>query len=173
MPKPRFNALTLRAAGNVRAFECEVGVSEAFDRDSGLQHPPVLRHRGIWDTGASGSVITAKVVADLGLQAIDRTVAKTANGVRQSDVYLVNVLLPSHVGFTALRVTDGNLAGVDVLIGMDIICQGDFTITHDGDGVVMSYRVPRDGSRTIDFVAEANRPKRWSRRTPRKTRRRS
>jgi len=47
----------------VRAFECEVGVSEAFDPDSGLQHPPVLRYRGIWDTGASGSVITAKVGA--------------------------------------------------------------------------------------------------------------
>lgn len=171
MPKPRINALTLRATGNVPAFECDVRVSEAFDPNLGLQHPPMLRYRGIWDTGASGSVITAKVVADLGLRVIDRTVAQTANGVRQSDVYLVNVVLPCDVGFTALRVTDGSLAGVDVLIGMDIICQGDFTITHDGDEVVMSYRVPPDGRRTIDFVAEANRPKRWSRRTPRKSRR--
>lgn len=81
MPKPRINALTLRAAGNVRAFECDVRVSEAFDPNLGLQHPPMLQYRGIWDTGASGSVITAKVVADLGLRAIDRTVAKTANGV--------------------------------------------------------------------------------------------
>ena len=112
---------------------------------------------GIWDTGATGSMITKEIIDHIGLQPIDRIKVNTANGVRESNVYLVNILLPSNVGFKTLRVTEGDISGADVLIGMDIICLGDFTITHDEVGeLVMSYRTPPVIDRTIDFVKEIN-----------------
>lgn len=148
-------ALTIRIPRTRREFVCEVGVCEAFDPDSGGQHPPWFTYRGIWDTGASGSVITKKVVGDLGLQSVNRVQVSTAAGVRESDVYLVNVALPSAVGFKGLPVTDGDIRGVDVLIGMDIICLGDFAITHEeGGDLVMSYRTPPDWGRVTDFVKQ-------------------
>ena len=125
--------------------------------DSGLPPPPIIQCDGIWDTGARGSVITKQVIDQLGLQSIDRIPVETANGVRESNVYLVNIHLPSAVGFKALRVTEGDLLGADVLIGMDIIGLGDFSITHEaGDRLVMSYRTPPEFDRTIDFVKEIN-----------------
>ena len=159
MPTPQPTALTLRSPENNRIFASDVWVSEAFDPESGLQHPPTGQYIGIWDTGATGSVITKKVTADLGLQSIDKVPVETANGTRLSNVYLVNIILPSNVGFKTLRVTEGDIAGADVLIGMDIICLGDFSITHEDEGkggLVMSYRTPPNTDRTIDFVKEIN-----------------
>ena len=152
-------ALTLRCPENNRVFASDVRVCEAFDPQSGLDHPPTDQYIGIWDTGATGSAITKKVVTDLKLQSIDSVPVGTAKGIRPSDVYLVNILLPSNVGFKALRVTEADLADADVLIGMDIICLGDFAITHEEEGngvLVMSYRTPPNTSRTIDFVKEIN-----------------
>ena len=150
------SALTLRRQEKTRTFACDIWVSEAFDPDSGSEHPPTVKCIGIWDTGATGSMITKKVVTDLGLQSIDEVPVKTANGTRRSNVYLVNIILPSEVGFKALRVTEGIIASADALIGMDIICLGDFTITHDEGGLVMSYRTPPNWDRSIDFVKEIN-----------------
>lgn len=150
-------ALTIRIPQSGREFSCDVAVCEAFDPDSGGEHPPWSTYTGIWDTGASGSVITKKVIEDLGLQSINRAEVSTAAGVRESDVYLVNIALPSQVGFKGLRVTDGDIRGVDVLIGMDIIGLGDFAITHESEGdLVMSYRTPPDWGRVTDFVKQIN-----------------
>ena len=150
-------ALTLQGSADQRIFACEVAVSEAFDPDSGIEQPPAVKCRGIWDTGATGSVITKEVIDHLGLQPVNRVEVSTANGVRESDVYLVNILLPSNVGFQGLPVTEGDLGEADVLIGMDIICLGDFAITHTADGgLVMSYRTPPDFGRVTDFVKQIN-----------------
>lgn len=150
-------ALTIRIPQSGREFSCEVAVCEAFDPDSGGVHPPWSSYTGIWDTGASGSVITRRVIENLGLQSVDRAPVSTAAGVRESDVYLVNIALPSQVGFKGLRVTEGDILGVDVLIGMDIICLGDFAITHESEGdLVMSYRTPPDWGRVTDFVKQIN-----------------
>lgn len=146
-------ALTLKLSADNLVFSCDVAVSEAFDPDSGLSHPTPVKCTGIWDTGATGSVITRRIVDHLKLQPVDRVSVNTVNGVRESHVYLVNILLPSNVGFQGLQVTEGDISGADVLIGMDIIRLGDLAITHGEEGgLVMSYRTPPD--REIDFVKQ-------------------
>lgn len=150
-------ALTLQRPADHRDFACEVAVSEAFDPDSGMEHPPPVKCVGIWDTGATGSVITKGIIDHLGLGPVDRVQVNTANGVRESDVYLVNILLPSNVGFQGLRVTEADIGEADVLIGMDVICLGDFAITHTAEGgLVMSYRTPPDFGHVTDFVKQIN-----------------
>lgn len=148
-------ALTIRIPQRNREFSCEVAVCEAFDPDSGLEHPSWFVGSGIWDTGATGSVITKKVIENLSLLPVDRTQVNTANGVRESNVYLVNIALPSNVGFKGLPVTEGDIGEIDVLIGMDIICLGDFAITHEAEGdLVMSYQTPPDFGCVTDFVKQ-------------------
>ena len=71
-----------------------------------------------------------------------------------SPVYLVNIELPNF-GFLHISVTLGKLPkGSDVLIGMDIITQGDLAITNHNGFTVFTFRCPSDGK--IDFVAEQN-----------------
>ena len=122
-------ALTTRYSGITRVPFVEVEFSEAFDPATTSNPPPSKKFRAIWDTGATSTVITPKVVSDLNLKPVTKADAKTAGGSIRADVCLVNLTLPNGVrviGISAcvLPVTDG-----DALIGMDIIARGDFAIT--------------------------------------------
>lgn len=108
---------------------------------------------GIWDTGASASAISQKVVDTCGLSPTGMTKVQTAAGVEDAETYLVNIALPNSVGFAMLQVTKANLGDLnDVLIGMDIISQGDFSITNKDGNTVFSFRIP--SAHTVDFVKE-------------------
>ena len=54
--------------------------------------------------------------------------------------------------FPGLLVIQGVLRDADVLVGMDIINQGDFAVTNPDGRTKFSFRVPSIAD--IDFVAE-------------------
>lgn len=149
-------ALTIVGAGQLRELRSEVRVGPST---LSPQVSPVLTENpviGIWDTGASGSVITQAVVTQLGLQPITMSVVHHAGGMALSPVYLVDFHLPMGVVAGGLHVTQGNLVpGVDVLIGMDVITMGDFVITNKGGKTKMSFRFPSTWD--TDFVEMINR----------------
>ena len=113
---------------------------------------------GIWDTGATRSVITQNVVDACGLQSIGVQKVYHAQGESQNvQQFLVNIGLPNKVGFPGLPVTLGVLVNGDVLIGMDIIGKGDFAVTNLKGKTKFSFRMPSEAD--IDFVKEAGIPK--------------
>jgi predicted aspartyl protease len=113
------------------------------------------KYLAIWDTGATGSVITKKVVDDCGLKPIGMAKVHHAQGVETTPVYLVSIVLPNKVIVPSLRVTEGKLVGnVEVLIGMDIIGLGDFAVSNKDGVTVFSYRTP--SIERIDFVQQLN-----------------
>ena len=138
--------------GRANVLGSRIGLSEAYDPASGDPQPDIREFGAIWDTGASGSVITPNVVTLLSLQPIDEQLVQTANGQRNANVYLVNFYLPNHVAVSGVRVTDGDLLATDVLIGMDIINMRDFAITNAAGRTCMTFQMP--SSRRIDFVKE-------------------
>ncbi|MGC2192689.1 MAG: retropepsin-like aspartic protease [Candidatus Dormiibacterota bacterium] len=107
----------------------------------------------IWDTGATNTAVTSDVVTALGIAPTGVAKTKTANGERVCNAYLVDVNLRNGVIFTNIPVTEATLEGANVLIGMDIISQGDFAITNVDGKTTMSYRVPSIAE--VDYVAEA------------------
>lgn len=110
--------------------------------------------QALWDTGASNTVITNAVVQKLNLIPIDKTIISTANGQKESDVYLVNVGLPNRVIIPSVRVTHGDILGADALIGMDIICRGDFAVTNKFGRTVMTFHMP--SIHHYDFAKQPN-----------------
>ena len=128
----------------------EVGITTAFDPAVPPPPPPPQTFRAIWDTGATASVITNRVVSALGLSPIGVAQVHTAGGTTLASVYLVAILLPNKVGFQSVRVTEAPISGADVLIGMDIISKGDFAVTNFGGKTVFTFRVP--SVQLIDFV---------------------
>lgn len=94
-------------------------------------------------------------------------------GTDSAETFLVNLLLPNAVEFVSVEVTLGKLAGpADMLLGMDIITNGDFSITNVGGETVFSFRIP--SLETIDYVKEANALKADAlKRTKRKAERRT
>jgi len=150
-------AFTVEFNGRAHVLITPVHIGRAFDHTK-ISRPPgnVLTYNGIWDTGATNTVITERVARECGLKPIGVTNVETAGGRKRSNVYLVSIGLPNTVGVSSLRVTEGILNGnVEVLIGMDVIGGGDFAITCNDGKTVFSFRFP---SKTkIDFVKEINR----------------
>ncbi len=109
----------------------------------------------LWDTGATNSAITQSVVSALGLQPTGVKNVRHAGGVSPANTYLVNIGLPNGVAFANLEVTLVPITDAQIIIGMDIISQGDFSITNVGGKTVFSYRYP--SIRTIDYADEARR----------------
>lgn len=109
------------------------------------------RYNSIWDTGATGSVITEKVAQEFDLKPLGMVEVHTASGPEMANVYLVNIWLPGKVVFYNLAVTEGKLTRqFEVLIGMDIISEGDFAVTNYNGRTVFTFRFPSVGC--MDFV---------------------
>lgn len=103
-----------------------------------------VKVKAIWDTGASATVITQKVVDDLGLKPTGMSHVNTANGPTVQNTYIVDVGLPNQVKAKDVTVTGAKAlsGGCEVLIGMDIISLGDFSVTHGDGKTMMSFRIP-------------------------------
>jgi hypothetical protein len=107
----------------------------------------------LYDTGATGSVISLEVAADLGLVSAGRSPAHTANGSHECDTHMVSIALPNRVIFQVVRVAAMDLPpGVDMLVGMDILASGDLAITNHDGKTIFTFRYP--SSHEIDFVQE-------------------
>jgi len=113
--------------------------------------------RAQWDTGATHTCISKNVVSQLGLIPIGQKPINTPSGrkivneyrvdlrLQNEDVYLKNVfVLDSEIGDQ----------GIDILIGMDIINQGDFSVSNYNGNTVFSFRIPSVGC--TDYVKMVN-----------------
>ncbi len=129
----------------------KVEIATSFTPSNPGNIPPSKEFHAIWDTGASATAITAKVVKDCGLKPIGMAQVETANGTRHCNVYLVSVFLPNKLIIPNVRVTESVIAGgCEVLVGMDIIGQGDFAVTNHKGKTAFSFRLP--SMEEIDFV---------------------
>lgn len=150
-------AFTARANGIANCLITECGVCHAFDplRSPSVKHPDVSKFQGLWDTGASGTVITKKVVDALGLKPIGKAKINHANGSSIVNKYVINLFLPNQVAFKFIQVTEGILSGFDVLIGMDIMNRGDFAISNYNGKTTFTFRVP--SLEEVDYVPAPKR----------------
>jgi len=136
-------------------------ISKAFDPSSEKVNPNdynTNNYKAIWDTGATGTVITQKVVDECALSPIGIVEVNTAAGKTRTNSYLVNAWLPNRIIVSNVEVALGKLVdNVEVLIGMNIIGQGDFAVTNKGGKTVFSFRFP--SVECIDFVKNPFKPK--------------
>lgn len=124
-------AFTIKFSTKVSVLETEIRVSESYDIGSKESSPQVVDvKKAVWDTGATCSCISQKIVQSLNLSKIDQVTNYMANGTRDAGVYLVNIYLPNGVVFSPIRVIDAEILGAEVLIGMDVISNGDLAITN-------------------------------------------
>lgn len=131
--------------------ECYVCPAFVYNPTTGI----VPKHEefvALWDTGATGTVITKNVVDKLGLIPTGKELTYNANGEAIVNSYLIGIQLPNGVGISKLRVTEGILEGMDVLIGMDIISEGDLALTNKDGKTKFSFQMP--SSHDIDFQKE-------------------
>jgi hypothetical protein len=144
-------AFTCRYNGRSLRLTSEVEVFPAFLPS---EPPPQGRkYQALYDTGATHSSISPKVVAELVLASVGAQNVGVGGGTLTTTTHLVNIGLPNKVMFPMMRVAQIALhGGIDVLIGMDILGVGDFAVTHHNGSTTFSFCCP--SRRDIDFVTE-------------------
>ena len=95
----------------------------------------------IWDTGANASAISLNTARKLGLTPVQTAFFSTANGRCEMPMYMVDMMLPNGRQIKDVMVSGLNLNICDALVGMDIITQGDFHLTNDGN-TVFRFNIP-------------------------------
>lgn len=154
---PSFQAFTVKAnGGRLNKIVTAVAVSKPSLNGEPPGAKDIRQTTAIWDTGATQSVVTKATARSLDL--VPSGMARMFHAGGESDVnaYLVNLHLPNGLNVAAVHVLemeDGQDFGV--LIGMDVITLGDFTITNVGGITTVSFRYP--SIQEIDFVVESNR----------------
>ena len=117
------------------------------------QGGPVKRvkiQRSLWDTGASVTLISARVAKVLGLTSIGKSGVSGYNqGIDVKDIFLVHIGLPTGDIITNIMAMEFDTDEYDVVIGMDVICNGDMAITNKDDKTTFSFRIPSE--QEIDF----------------------
>lgn len=107
-----------------------------------------------WDTGATGTCIAEEVAVALHLIPIGRVKVATPTGEDIRNTYCVDIILPNHVTFPNVIVIDSEIGkqGIGLLVGMDIIMQGDFAVSNFNGKTIFTFRHPSQGN--LNFVKD-------------------
>lgn len=144
-------SFTLKADGILRVLKTKVQICVGFDpKQPPNPEPKLMEFDAVWDTGATDSVVSQRVVDACGLKPIGMKEVHTAGGKCNCEVFLANIHLPNRVRFPNVHVTKADMGPTDMLIGMNIITRGDFALTHNDKKTCFSFRWP--SSETIDFL---------------------
>lgn len=114
-----------------------------------------LKCLALWDTGATNSAIAHHVSKDLSLVPCGIVNVSTPSGAAHYNTYLVDLELNNGPTIGGLVVADSEIGKqcIDVLIGMDVISQGDFAVSNAHGHTVFTFRIP--AQETVDFVKQA------------------
>lgn len=136
-----FRAFSQRSNGLARQIISEVHVTDAIQKDR--ENLKQVKCNGLWDTGATNTVISKKIVEELKLPVISKTPILGVTGTIETTTHVIDLWLPDNVVVKRLPVMAGSLTSdIDVLIGMDVIVCGDFALSNFQSKTVFSYRLP-------------------------------
>jgi hypothetical protein len=119
----------------------------APDLNTDIEVFPVssVSHQGttvyaIWDTGASQTVITHRLMSNLNLIPIETKLVHGVNSKQLVDVVAISIKLPNGFLIPDIRVFVCDIPSpIDLLIGMDIIQLGDLHISNTGGHTVNTF----------------------------------
>jgi len=155
MSKEEFFAFTLKAKGRLaQLLTDEVQILNPVPQTGGQVHGAVSV--ALWDTGASGSVVTQNLAKALKLAPIRKQKVNHAGGTSDANVYLCHLKLPNGAVINNIQMTECADAGANfgLIIGMDVITCGDFSITNVGGNTTFSFRMP--SVTEIDYYEQKN-----------------
>ena len=117
--------------------------------------PNATKCKGLWDTGAMMTVVSSRLVTKLQLPTVSMTPIVGVNGTSYTTTHVIDLWLPNYYVVRKIPVVKGDLTNYfDVLIGMDIIKRGDFSISNYQGKMIFSFRCPSIAD--TDYVKQAN-----------------
>lgn len=121
-----------------------VGIGFSFDASTTpIPAPLSTKLTAVWDTGAYSSVIADKIAQKFNFKPVGAKEIHGVTGKEPTSVYLVSIHLPNQAVLEEVEVMSCSCdIGCDILIGMDVITQGDFTINNHQGRTTFTFRMP-------------------------------
>jgi hypothetical protein len=98
--------------------------------------------KAIWDTGSTTTCVTQKIVHCLELHSVSEADMTTPSGTMSCLLYAINLYLPDDICIHDITVAETLPTGCDIIIGMDIIGQGDFAVSNLNGKTAFTFRMP-------------------------------
>ena len=134
---------TQRNSDTIEAIITECRICPPVDFSSGKTPSKVYTSpNAMWDTGATNTLISSKIVKFLDLKPFGRSGISSANGVIEANTYLIHLGIPSGCVITNILAIEDDNEDYEVVIGMDIISRGDFAFTNKDGHSTFSFRIP-------------------------------
>ena len=89
----------------------------------------------VWDTGATNTLISSQVVDALELVPLEESLVEGVGGIVKSLVYEISLYLANDIVFKNVKALCSDIGDYDLVVGMDIIAQGDFVVSNNQGGV--------------------------------------
>jgi predicted aspartyl protease len=118
--------------------------SKDFCVENGYPLKPLVEVRALWDTGAETTFISAQLAQELGLKPLGDTITVYGlYGSASAKVYMLDVVLPEKIVVADIPVPEiSNYKDFDIIIGMNIINRGTFTIDNENGNTTLYFSVP-------------------------------
>jgi predicted aspartyl protease len=157
MPKIQHLAFRIEYHHQVSSLQSVITIISKADPSKNGEFP------GIWDTGAMSTVVTPQVAECLSLPPIGTTHICGVNSDEIVPVVLIDLVLPSQVKIESIRAAVAKIKGADVLIGMNIITLGDFSVSNLNGETELSFAVPPFENRTdlLEKADHVNKRNKW------------
>jgi predicted aspartyl protease len=139
-------ALKIRWDGRVSRIitKAMVRQSKDFCVEHGYSHKQPVEVRALWDTGAETTFISAKLAQELGLEPMtERITVSGIYGSAFANVYMLDVVLPGKIIVEDISAPEiSNHKDFDIIIGMNIINRGTFTIDNENGDTTLYFSLP-------------------------------
>ena len=146
--KPLHYAFHQEYESQQRSIITYCGVTNSYNRNY------FRKATALWDTGATTTVINPNLAKELNLIPSGRKSMQGVHGSEIVNTYIVDIGLPNELTALGLNVSEANIGNdIGVLIGMDIIGNGDFAICN---AKVFSFALP-SFENPVNFVAKSNK----------------
>lgn len=128
-------------------FDISKTKEEVIKNTTSLQIDNNNRFTALWDTGAGCSCVKPSVLEKLKIKPEHIISYRNITGVnsktQQKPIYRINLILPNNVMFPQWKFTESDIASqADILIGMDIISQGNFIIDNSNNSTKFAFSMP-------------------------------
>ena len=104
----------------------------------------------VWDTGATNTLISSQVVDALELVPLEESLVEGVGGIVKSLVYEISLYLANDIVFKNIKALCSDIGDYDLVVGMDIIAQGDFVVSNNQGKICFNYRYPSKGKIVLE-----------------------
>ena len=144
-----YYAFTLRNNQITRSIRTKIFVANGIILNPSRENPEncgAKEYIGLWDTGATISALSPRVVDELDLPTSSVKTANTGGGPVLTTIHRVHFWLPNKVVVEKCLASrlEGlkHILNVDLLIGMDVMSRGDFAMSNSDGKTVVTFRIP-------------------------------